>query len=47
LKTSVNKGFMSDWQMDLICVDGDPVALLEKLVQTAGLASEAVRLDQI
>ncbi len=47
LSTSVSKGFMSGWQMDLICVDSDPVALLEKLVQLAGMSPEGVRLDQI
>lgn len=47
LSTSVNNGFMSDWQMDLIAVAADPQQLLAQLVQAAGTASEAVRLDQI
>ena len=47
LSTSVNNGFMSDWQMGLIAVAADPQQLLPQLVQAAGLASEAVRLDQI
>ena len=47
LNASVKSGFMSDWQMDLICVDSDPVALLEKLIQLAGMSPEGMRLDQI
>ena len=47
LSTSVNNGFMSDWQMGLIAVAADPQQLLAQLVQAAGTASEAVRLDQI
>jgi uncharacterized protein (TIGR00730 family) len=47
LNTSVKSGFMSDWQMDLICVASHPHALLERLVQVAGMAPEGVRLDQI
>ncbi|HQS33068.1 MAG: Rossman fold protein, TIGR00730 family [Polaromonas sp. 24-62-144] len=47
LKASVHHGFMSDWQMALISVGDDPQRLLPLLVEVAGLASEAVRLDQI
>ena len=47
LRTSVKNGFMSDWQMDLIAVAHDPVELLQKLVQAAGMTPQAVRLDQI
>ena len=47
LNTSVKTGFMSDWQMALIAVASDPAQLLPQLVQAAGMASEAVRLDQI
>ena len=47
LHTSVKNGFMSDWQVDLIAVASDPVELLQKLVQAAGLTPQAVRLDQI
>jgi uncharacterized protein (TIGR00730 family) len=47
LNASVKSGFMSDWQMDLIAVASQPHALLEKLVQVAGMAPESVRLDQI
>ena len=47
LNASVKSGFMSDWQMDLIAVSKDPLELLQKLVQVAGIAPQAVRLDQI
>jgi len=47
LHTSVQNGFMSDWQMDLIHVGAEPQALLEQLVQVAGMAPEGLRLDQI
>jgi uncharacterized protein (TIGR00730 family) len=47
LKSAVKSGFMSDWQMDLISVSNDPPALLQTLVQAAGLAPEGVQLDQI
>ena len=47
LNASVKSGFMSDWQMALIAVADTPQQLLPQLVEAAGLASEAVRLDQI
>jgi uncharacterized protein (TIGR00730 family) len=47
LSASVTSGFMSDWQMALISVDDKPTRLLEQLVQAAGMAPEAPRLDQI
>ena len=47
LHTSVQNGFMSDWQMELIHVGAEPIALLEQLVQVAGMAPEGLRLDQI
>ncbi|MDP1741215.1 TIGR00730 family Rossman fold protein [Polaromonas sp.] len=47
LHTSVQNGFMSDWQMELVHVGAQPLALLEQLVQVAGMAPEGVRLDQI
>jgi uncharacterized protein (TIGR00730 family) len=47
LNASVKNGFMSDWQMELIHVDSEPEALLEQLVQVAGMAPESQRLDQI
>jgi hypothetical protein len=47
LHTSVQNGFMSDWQMELIHVGVEPEALLKQLVQVAGMAPEGQRLDQI
>lgn len=47
LNASVKSGFMSEWQMELIHVDSEPEALLEQLVQVAGMAPEGQRLDQI
>ena len=47
LHTSVQNGFMSDWQMELINVGTEPEALLQQLVQVAGMAPEGQRLDQI
>lgn len=44
LDATVRNQFMSDWQMALIRVGSDPVALLRELVQAAGLAPQA-RLD--
>ena len=47
LHTSVQNGFMSDWQMELIHVGAEPITLLEQLVQVAGMAPAGLRLDQI
>ncbi|MGC1174063.1 TIGR00730 family Rossman fold protein [Polaromonas sp.] len=47
LASSVKSGFMSDWQMELIHVGSEPEALLQQLVQVAGMAPEGLRLDQI
>ena len=47
LQSSVNAGFMSDVLMRLISVDTQPHALLEDLVQAAGLTHKKQRLDQI
>ncbi|MDW5444244.1 TIGR00730 family Rossman fold protein [Polaromonas sp. SM01] len=47
LNSSVKSGFMSDWQMELICVASEPTDLLQQLVQAAGMAPEGLRLDQI
>jgi uncharacterized protein (TIGR00730 family) len=47
LNSSVKNGFMSDWQMELICVANEPIDLLQQLVQVAGMAPEGQRLDQI
>jgi uncharacterized protein (TIGR00730 family) len=46
LRATVDQQFLSDWQMDLVQTDGDPPALLRRLVQDAGL-SPAPQLDQI
>jgi uncharacterized protein (TIGR00730 family) len=46
LRTSVNQGFMGDWQMELIREGNDPGQLLPALVQAAGFAPDA-RLDAI
>ena len=46
LNVSMKKGFMSDWQMALIAVAKTPQQLLQQLIEAAGLASEAMRLDQ-
>ena len=35
-QSSVEQGFLSDWQMDLIRSNSDPIALLRELVQAAG-----------
>jgi len=47
LNSAVKNGFMSDWQMALIGVASDPELLLRQLVQSAGMAPDALRLDQI
>ena len=47
LATSVSSGFMNDWQMDLIHVAGDAEPLMQQLVQSAGVAPDVLRLDQI
>jgi len=39
LATSVQQGFMQDWQMQLVRTDTDPLRLLPELVQAAGLSS--------
>jgi len=39
-QTSVKSGFLSDWQMDLIRSNHEPVALLQELVQAAGFSTE-------
>ena len=35
-QSSVEQGFLSDWQMNLIRSDSDPASLLRELVQAAG-----------
>ncbi|HEY3049509.1 MAG TPA: TIGR00730 family Rossman fold protein [Polaromonas sp.] len=47
LGSAVNSGFMSDWQMELICTDSDAQLLLQQLVQAAGMTAPTDRLDQI
>jgi uncharacterized protein (TIGR00730 family) len=46
LRATVEQQFLSDWQMNLVQTDSDPLALLRRLVQDAGL-SPAPQLDQI
>ena len=46
LQGSIEQQFLGTWQMDLIRSSGDPVALLEELVQAAGMAPSA-RLDEV
>ena len=46
LSATVEQQFLSDWQMDLIQTDVEPLALLKRLVQDAGL-SPAPELNQI
>ncbi len=46
-KASVKAGFMNDWLMDLISTDSQAQPLLEALIQAAGMAPVATRLDQI
>jgi uncharacterized protein (TIGR00730 family) len=47
LRSSVQHGFMSDWQMELLMVGQDPAALLPQLVQAAGTAPAGMDLSQI
>ena len=47
LDSAVKSGFMSDWQMELICTGNDEQALLQQLVQAAGMTLSTGRLDQI
>jgi uncharacterized protein (TIGR00730 family) len=46
LGSTVEQQFLSSWQMNLVQTDIDPLALLSRLVQDAGL-SPAPQLDQI
>ena len=47
LGSAVKNGFMSDWQMELICTGSDAQLLLQQLVQAAGMTAATTRLDQI
>jgi uncharacterized protein (TIGR00730 family) len=42
---SVEAGFLSDWQMDLIRSNEDPIDLLKELVQAAGFSPEPQLAD--
>lgn len=46
LRSTVQQGFMGEWQMDLIRVDSEVKRLLPALVQAAGFSPEP-RLDEI
>lgn len=46
IQSSVEAGFLSDWQMDLIRSSTAPVTLLRELVEAAGFAPES-KLAQI
>ena len=47
LHSAVQNDFMTDWQMNLIRTGSDAPSLLDALVQAAGTAVPATRLDQI
>jgi uncharacterized protein (TIGR00730 family) len=47
LGRSVQHGFMSDWQMDLLTVGSEPQALLATLVQAAGSSARRMDTSQI
>ena len=47
LHSAVQNDFMTDWQMNLIRTGSDAPSLLDALVQAAGTAASATRLDQI
>ena len=47
LQSSVQHGFMSDWQMDLLRVGSDIATLLPALVQAAGLNAGVLNLSEI
>ena len=47
LQSSVQHGFMSDWQMELLRVGSDVATLLPALVEAAGLNSGIVNLEVI
>jgi uncharacterized protein (TIGR00730 family) len=45
-QNSVDAGFLSDWQMDLIRSGAEPIALLRELVEAAGF-TPASKLNQL
>jgi uncharacterized protein (TIGR00730 family) len=47
LDSAVKQGFMGDWQMDLIRTGPEARALLQTLVEAAGMAFAKPQLDQI
>jgi uncharacterized protein (TIGR00730 family) len=47
LRSSVQHGFMNDWQMDLVQVGDDLPRLLDSLLQNAGTRTGAVDLSEI
>ena len=47
LNSAVTQGFMSDWQIDLIRTGPEARALLQTLVEAAGIAFGKPQLDQI
>ncbi len=47
LNASVKDGFMNEWLMDLVSTESSATALLETLVQAAGMRKTNSRLDQI
>ena len=47
LRTSVDSGLMSDWQMGLLAWDSDVDALMRQLVQEAGTSMDAIPLRQV
>ncbi|MDP3759996.1 MAG: TIGR00730 family Rossman fold protein [Ramlibacter sp.] len=47
LQSSVDHGFMNDWQMDLVRVGGDVQALLQDLAEAARLAPRQTDLSEI
>jgi uncharacterized protein (TIGR00730 family) len=46
LRTAVSEQLMSEWQMELIQTGSEPIALLQSLVQAAGLTTTP-RLEEI
>jgi hypothetical protein len=47
LQSSIQHGFMSDWQLELLRIGSDIGTLLPALVQAAGLKSGVINLSEI
>ena len=47
LQGSVQHGFMSDWQIDLVMVGDEAETLLQRLVDAAGMAATSTDFSQI